>query len=386
MADNLFSNRLLIVDDEPGIGRLIKRVAEEAGFEVAVTDDPRTFAKAARSCRPTVIIMDLKMPGIDGIQLLRDLAADKCAAHVVLASGVDGKILETAQQLGRERGLNMSGMLQKPIRVDALSELLARFKPLGTALLSSNLADAIAADHLFLEYQPKLDCRMGRIAGVEALVRWSHPAHGIIRPDQFIALAEETDIIHRLTDWVLAAAVKQAAVWHADNLTLDVAVNISAKDLEDLDLPERLHQHCRDAAVDPASITLELTETGAMREAVQMMDVLTRLRLKGFQLAIDDFGTGYSSLFQLQTMPFSELKIDRSFIMQMMNNQSCKVIVGIVIDLARKLGLKSIAEGVDGEAAFSSLVEMGCDMAQGFYVSPRSARTVYRSSFASVRG
>jgi len=114
---------------------------------------------------------------------------------------------------------------------------------------------------------------------------------------------------------------------------------------------------------------LELTETGAMREAVQMMDVLTRLRLRGFKLSIDDFGTGYSSLVQLQKMPFSELKIDRSFVMQMMNNNGCKVIVEIVVDLARKLGLKSVAEGVEGEATLSSLVEIGCDMAQGFYVS-----------------
>ncbi len=369
MADDIFSNRLLVVDDEPGIVRLIKRVAEGSGFDVAVTEDSRTFAKAVRSWRPRVIIMDLKMPGTDGIQLLLDLAADKCTAHVVLASGEDGKVLETAQQLGRERGLKMSGMLQKPIRIETLRELLAAFKPVPKTLLSTDLAEAISANHLFLEYQPKLDCRLARITGVEALVRWRHPRLGIILPDQFIALAEETDLIHRLTDWVVAEAAKQAAIWHADNLALEVAVNISAEDIEDLDLPERLDQRCRDAGIDPGSMILELTETGAMREAVQMMDVLTRLRLRGFKLSIDDFGTGYSSLVQLQKMPFSELKIDRSFVMQMMNNSGCKVIVEIVVDLARKLGLKSVAEGVEGEATLSSLVEIGCDMAQGFYVS-----------------
>ncbi len=143
MADDIFSNRLLVVDDEPGIVRLIKRVAEGSGFDVAVTEDPRTFAKAVRSWRPRVIIMDLKMPGTDGIQLLRDLAADKCTAHVVLASGEDGKVLETAQQLGRERGLKMSGMLQKPIRIETLRELLAAFKPVPKTLLSTDLAEAI---------------------------------------------------------------------------------------------------------------------------------------------------------------------------------------------------------------------------------------------------
>ena len=369
MGDDIFGNRLLVVDDEPGIVRLIKRIGEGSGFEVVATEDPRTFQKAARSWHPTLIIMDLKMPGVDGIQLLRDLAADKCAATVVLASGEDSRVLETALQLGQERGLKMRGMLQKPIRVETLRELLATFKPLSRTLLSTELADAIAANHLFLEYQPKLDCRLARITGVEALVRWRHPVRGIIMPDQFIALAEETDVIHQLTDWVIAAAAKQAAVWRADNLIFEVAVNISAKDLEDLELPERLYQRCRDAGIDPVSMILELTETSAMREAVQMMDVLTRLRLKGFKLSIDDFGTGYSSLVQLQRMPFSELKIDRSFVMQMMDNKSCKVIVEIVIDLARRLELKSVAEGVEGEAVLDALIGIGCDMAQGYYLS-----------------
>jgi EAL domain-containing protein (putative c-di-GMP-specific phosphodiesterase class I) len=146
-------------------------------------------------------------------------------------------------------------------------------------------------------------------------------------------------------------------------------VNFSASDLEDLELPERLEQHCRNATIDPSFLTLELTETGAMREAIQLMDVLTRLRLKGFKLSIDDFGTGYSSLVQLQKAPFSEVKVDLSFVMQMMSNPGCRVIVEIIVDLARKLGLKSVAEGVEDAAALRALIDMGCDMAQGYYIS-----------------
>jgi EAL domain-containing protein (putative c-di-GMP-specific phosphodiesterase class I) len=369
MGDDIFSNRLLVVDDDPGIGRLIKRVAEGSGFDVAVRGDPRVLGKTARSWHPAIIIMDLQMPGVDGIELLRDLAADKSSAQVILTSGVDGKVLESALQLGRERGLSMVGMLQKPIRLETLRELLGTVKPIAQSLLATDLAEAIAADQLFLEYQPKLDCRLGRISGVEALVRWRHPSLGIVRPDQFIALAEETDLIHRLTDWVVASAARQAAAWRHENLALGIAVNISTKDLENLDLPERLHRHCEQVAVDPALMTLELTESNAMREPVQMRDVLTRLRLKGFELSIDDFGTGYSSLVQLQRMPFSEIKIDRSFVAQMMDNTGCRVIVEIIIDLARKLGLTSVAEGVEGEAALESLTAMGCDIAQGYYLS-----------------
>jgi EAL domain-containing protein (putative c-di-GMP-specific phosphodiesterase class I)/ActR/RegA family two-component response regulator len=369
MEHDLFGNRLLVVDDEPSIGRLVKRVAESLGFEVVATEDPAVFAKTARLWHPGVLIMDLNIPGTDGIELLRGLAADKCEAHVVLTSGVDSKVLEAAQQLGRERGLNMGKMLPKPVRIETLRELLREFQPVPKTLLAADLADGIATGQLFLEYQPKLDCRLGRITGVEALVRWRHPVRGIVRPDQFIALAEETDLIHLLTDWAFATAAMQAAAWHRDTLGLEVAVNISARDIGDLALPERLHQHCQNAGVAPALMTLELTETGAMREAVQMMDVLTRLRLKGFRLSIDDFGTGYSSLVQLQKMPFSEVKIDLLFVRQMMHNADCRVIVEIIIDLARKLGLKSVAEGVEDAAALNTLIELGCDTAQGYHIS-----------------
>ncbi len=371
MADDLYGDRLLVIDDEPAFGQIVQKVAEASGFEVVVTRDPSVFMHAARQWHPSVIILDLKMPGTDGVQLLRTLAADNCPAHVVLTSGADGKVLESAIQLGRERGLNMSQALPKPMRVESLQERLAAFKQAWKPLLSADLEAALAADQLFLEYQPKLDCRLGRITGAEALVRWRHPTRGIIRPNQFIALAEETGLIHGVTDWVVATAAAQAVRWGADKLGLEVtvAVNFSASDLVDLDLPDRLEQHCRNAGSDPAFLTLELTETGAMREAVQMMDVLTRLRLKGFKLSIDDFGTGYSSLVQLQRMPFSEIKVDLSFVTQMMSNVGCRVIVEIIIDLARKLGLKSVAEGVEGDAALQSLIEMGCDTAQGYYIS-----------------
>src|SRR6266481_3270230 len=292
MADDLFGDRLLVIDDEPAFAQVVKKVAQDCGFEVVVTTDPSVFMNAVRLWHPTVIMLDLKMPNTDGIQLLRALAADNCAAHVVVTSGEHGKVLEAAMQLGRERGLNMRDVLPKPVRAQELRERLAMLKRIPKLRLSADLAHAIAADELFLEYQPKLDCRLGG-----------------------------------LTDRVVAAAAAQTARWHAANLSLEVAVNISARDLEDIELPDRLEQHCRAAGIDPGFMTLELTETSAMREAVQMMDVLTRLRLKGFSLSIDDFGTGYSSLVQLQRMPFSELKIDQSFVMQMPHNRGCRGIV-----------------------------------------------------------
>src|SRR5690349_10647251 len=370
MPDDLFGDRLLMIDDDPAFGRLVKRIAQDAGFEVVVTDNPDSFVKTARLWRPSVIVLDLKMPGTDGIQLLRILAADKCAAHIMLSSGAEGKILESAMQLGRERGLNVAEALPKPIRADTLRERLGGLKRMPKLQLSADLARALSSDQLFLEYQPKLDCRLARITGVEALVRWRHPLHGIIPPDQFIELAEENGLIGRLTNWVVSTAAAQAARWRTESkLALNVAVNISARDVEALDFPDRLERRCLHAGLDPEYMTIELTETSAMREAMQMMDVLTRLRLKGFKLSIDDFGTGYSSLVQLQKMPFSELKIDQSFVMAMARDRSCEAIARIVIDLARNLGLESVAEGVENEQTWGALRAMGCDIAQGYYLS-----------------
>src|SRR5689334_11195366 len=155
MDQDLFSNRLLVVDDEPDLGRLVKRVAEELGFEVVATEDPAVFARIARQWRPAVIILDLNIPGTDGIELLRGLAADKCAAQVLVTSGEDRRVLEAARQLGHDRGLRMGRLLPKPIRVDTLRALLGAFNPVPKTLLEADLAGGIAAGQLFLEYQPK---------------------------------------------------------------------------------------------------------------------------------------------------------------------------------------------------------------------------------------
>lgn len=369
MPNELFGNRLLVIDDDPLFGEVIEKAAKGSGFEVVVTADAAGFAKIVRSFRPTVIILDLHMPGTDGIQVLRTLAADRNRAKLVVSSGADGRILEAAMRLGHDRGLNMCGTLPKPMRIESLREMLASFRQVSKELFAIDLADGISYGQLSLKYQPKLDCGLGQFTGVEALVRWHHPVEGMIPPDEFIPLAEETDLINRITDWVVTTAARQSALWQAENIDLDVAINLSTKDIEDLDLPERLSQHCQEAGIDPSSMTLELTETGAMREAIQMADVLTRLRLKGFRLSIDDFGSGYSSLVQLQRLPFSEIKIDQSFVTPMNWNGNCRTIVKAIIDLAKNLGLKSVAEGVEDQATLDALIAMGCDMAQGYHLS-----------------
>jgi EAL domain-containing protein (putative c-di-GMP-specific phosphodiesterase class I) len=233
--------------------------------------------------------------------------------------------------------------------------------------VSNELAAAIANDQLFLEYQPKLDWRLGRITGAEALVRWNHPTHGIIPPRRFIPPATDSDLVRDLTDWVISQAAAQAASWHAEGIEIDIAVNISAGDLDDSDFPDRMQQHCRTASINPSYLTLELSEVGVMREAQEVSDILTRLRLKGFNLSVDDFGTGSSSHTQLQK--FSEAKIDLSFVTQMMNDPGSGRVVELLIDTAQKLGLRSVAEGVENDEVLNCLLDLGCDKIQGFYIS-----------------
>jgi EAL domain-containing protein (putative c-di-GMP-specific phosphodiesterase class I)/ActR/RegA family two-component response regulator len=385
MSTGAAQPRLLMIDDDLAFCRVIQRVAKSHGVDVITTDNAQNFVRTAQSWGPAMILTDLQMPGTDGIELLRELAGIRCAAEIVLVSGLDLRTLDTALRLGRERGLKMHGVLQKPVSRDALNTLMARLEPIDGSFVARELGQAIVDDQLFIEYQPKICGRRAVIIGVEALVRWRHPGRGIIRPDLFIPLAEETDHIDPLTDWVFSAAVKQAAAWQRQGFSLDVAVNVSARNLRDIRFPDRLAQRCREFGAEPQAVTLELTETSAMRDAVHMMDVLTRLRVKGFKLSIDDFGTGYSSLIQLRKMPFSELKLDLSFVKNMLMDRDCEVIVTAMVDLAHKLGLQSVAEGVENEPIWDALRSMGCDRGQGYYHGrPMSADRIERG-FLVVR-
>ena len=361
-------DRLLVVDDDAGFRNYVRRVGETAGFETLVTGDANAFKAHIRSWNPSVIVMDLNMPEADGIELLRDLVEAKSKARIVIASGVDLKLLETAERLAAERGLVIAGALQKPIRAELLRETLERLREFEKPLIAGALAHAIANDGLFLDFQPKLDCKTGQIFGVEALVRWQHPSRGIIPPEQFLALAEQSGVIHDLTAWVAGAAARQGAAWRQAGMPVEVAINVSARDIADIEFPDTIMAICQTAGLGADAVTLELTEFAAMGDPAQALDVLTRLRLKGFRLSIDNYGTGYSSLAQLRRLPLSELKVDTSFVTQMHRNQDCRVIVEAVIGLAHKLGLAVVAEGVENADNLAALVEMGADAAQGYFI------------------
>ena len=235
--------------------------------------------------------------------------------------------------------------------------------------LAGELRRAIEQEELVVHYQPKAELATGRIVGVEALVRWIHPERGFIPPDAFIPLAERTGLIKPLSRYVLRVAIDQCAAWAAEGLDLHVAVNLTIPDLLDLELPDRIAALLADAGVPADRLELEVTESTILADPFRVRGVIDRLNELGVGFAIDDFGTGYSSLAYLKQLPVQTIKIDRSFVMDMLESESDAAIVRSTIDLARNLGLRVVAEGVETEAMWDALREQGCTLAQGYLIS-----------------
>jgi EAL domain-containing protein (putative c-di-GMP-specific phosphodiesterase class I) len=273
--------------------------------------------------------------------------------------------------------LTVLGALEKPAQAEDLGALLECWVPPGAArravraphtVSAAQVHEAARQSQWLLHYQPKVDLGTGALVGVEALVRWNHPLHGLIFPDAFIGVAEECGAIDALTEWVLGDAAGQLARWLAEGVRMHVAVNVSMDNLASPDFAARAGRIVRSVAVSPADITLEITESRAMSPSPVPLECLVRLRLLRFKLSIDDFGTGHSSLAQLRDVPFTELKIDRGFVHGARSNQIIRPMLEGSIGIAKKLGMVAVAEGVETADDFDFLREIECDVAQGYYI------------------
>ena len=257
----------------------------------------------------------------------------------------------------------------------------------GRLTMMSDLRQAITQNQLSLYYQPKINLKTNRCVGVEALVRWNHPEKGQILPDAFIGDAEKSGAIKSLTQWVLTTAIEQSAVWNKKGYCIDMSVNISARDFQDPDLLKLIEDKISNSTLKPSCLILELTESAVMTDTKKAFDSLSKLDKMGVKLAIDDFGTGYSSLEYLKRLPVDELKIDRSFVIDMATSKNDEAIVRSTVDLAHNLGLSVVAEGVENQHSLDLLKEMGCDAMQGYFTSkPLSASEAseYLSDFPKM--
>lgn len=367
--------KLLVVDDEADYAEFVATVAESMNFDVILTDNPIEFPTLYNS-EMNIIVLDIFMPNIDGIELLRFLSESKSNASIIFISGKDKGVLNSAQEIAVEQGMNVLGVLSKPFLVKQLEDVLTKYvqyTPTRTTAHSqppsaNDILSAIENEELFMVYQPQINIANREVVGVEALIRWKHPSRGFISPAVFIAIAEENNLINELTLFVIKIAIQQQAIWLKSGINLRMSINMSPKNLDDLLLPDKLESFAIEMGASIENIMIEVTETALMADVVRYMDILTRLRMKGFNLSIDDFGTGYSSLQQLVRVPFNELKIDQAFIKNLDTNEECRTIAEISILLAHKLGMKVVAEGIETEAVWEILHELGCDEAQGYWM------------------
>ena len=374
---------IYIIDDEVAIAELISLHIQSMSLASHVyTSGQDFFYNNDHIDHHSILILDLKMPGMDGIEVIRLLAEKKMSPALILMSGYDTAVLHSAEQLAQAHNLNVIGSLVKPVNCEKLQQFVAKniadksenraVEPSIVNAYEPDLEDivmALQSQQLVLHFQPQINIKSQEVIGAEALVRWQHPEYGLIYPDRFIPIVENNGLMDQLTTQVINLAIQQIGNLLKDHCIIPISVNVSAENISSLSLPEYLTEVLRNNQLDPTMLILEITETALMGELVTSLDILTRLRMKGFDLSIDDFGTGYSSLSHLHRIPFTELKIDQSFIKNMERDEVSRAIAKTCILLGHELGMSVVAEGVETKGILDELLKLGCDNAQGYHIA-----------------
>ena len=326
---------------------------------------------------PDLLLIDLEMPGMDGVQLIQALAERQIHVPFIVASSRESALLESVEVMARALDLQVLATLRKPWLVADLRQAMQHWcRPTDTArardatpvVEPSCLARAIAQGELSVHFQPKVDMRTGIPRGMEALARWRHPELGWVPPDQFVPLAERSGQIHALTLAITELALAQAAKWNHGGMPLSMAINLSPLLLDRSTLVHEFETLVHRHGLQPAQVVLELTESSLATCLGTALALLARLRLHGFGLSLDDFGTGFSSLLQLARVPFTELKVDRSFVHGASQRRHLRVMLESALDMARRLDVVSVAEGVETLEDWRLLQQLGCDLGQGWLI------------------
>lgn len=373
--------KILILDDDTFMLKLLTRMLAKLGYSSVATCDNGSDALRKidqMDTRPELILLDLNMPDMDGIEFVRYLVDRNYRGKLILVSGEDERMLRTAEKLVQAHKIPMLGYLHKPVDPGKLSEILQKWAvsmsaapiPVSKTYNAEDIRSAITNQELVNYYQPKVSVVSGDVIGVETLVRWRHPQDGIVSPVQFIHIAEDNNLIDDLTCLVLTQAIVQAGKWHQEGQTLRVSINVTMDNLASLDFQDMVVNLVNENNLPPQKIVIEITESQVMgADARVPLEILTRLRLKRFHLSIDDFGTGHSSLSQLRDIPFNELKIDQGFVHRAWEDDTLRAIYDASLAMGKQLGMDIVAEGVEDRNDWELLRQTGCDMAQGNFIS-----------------
>jgi EAL domain-containing protein (putative c-di-GMP-specific phosphodiesterase class I) len=335
-----------------------------------------------------LVLTDLDMPGMDGLQLIRHLTERQLTEHLVVTSARDPRLLEVVESMGSDNTqMHLLGTVAKPLALGELLPLLQKIGQGGAGAHAPGHAPADLAEieqgiaqRQFLPYfQPKISIKTGALKGVEALARWQHPQRGMVAPLDFIPAIEGTALMEPFTLLIVEDALRQLVGWHAAGLDkMTLSLNLSADNMASDSFIESLDRLVHAFRLAPEALIWEVTETTIMSNLSQALSNLGRLRLKGFGLAMDDYGVGYSTMQQLARCPFTELKIDRVFVDGAAQRASRRVMLESAIDVGRRLDVTTVAEGVESEADWQLLRELGCDLAQGYLVAkPMAASELF---------
>jgi EAL domain-containing protein (putative c-di-GMP-specific phosphodiesterase class I)/ActR/RegA family two-component response regulator len=370
---------LIVVEDHDFQRKVAMSFLSQLGVTqvLEAADGTEALAKIRDASWPVdVALCDLDMPGMDGVQFIRHLAEDQLVTSIILISGLESQLIASVESMARAHGLTVLGTIEKPITAQKIYNLLSKYRPgslprrvVPTLVEAPDLRRGLEENEFVAYYQPKIDFRTLKLAGVEALVRWRHREKGMLQPSAFIEVAEKNGLIEDLTTRMLETGVAQLKSWRDSGLATSVAVNLSLAYLGDTGRADAIHMLVSKYGLAPADVTLEVTESLVATNLANVLENLARLRMRGFGISIDDYGTGFSSMQQLSRIPFTELKIDQSFVTGATNRPSLRVILESSLQLASKLGLKSVAEGIEKDEEWALLKALNCDVAQGYFIA-----------------
>jgi EAL domain-containing protein (putative c-di-GMP-specific phosphodiesterase class I)/CheY-like chemotaxis protein len=373
---------LVVEDHEFQRGMLLKMLTRLGATQVSMAADGYAALEIVMSPGASIdiTISDLDMPGMDGLEFMRHVGQARIAVSIILASALEGVLLDSVETMTRAYGVKILGVIQKPITPEKLAALIKlhlpaqanpkRTQPDSLSFTIEEIVQGIRDDEFEPFFQPKVELASGRIKGAEALARWRHPQNGIVAPYAFVGPLEDHNQIDSLTWLILSKSVDFCCDWRTQSgLDVSVSVNLSAKSLTDVSLADRVTDLVKGRKLDCRNIILEVTESAATTDIGHSLETLSRLRMKGFGLSIDDYGTGYSSLQQLARIAFTEIKLDQSFIKSAATQRVARIILESTIEMAKKLGIVTVAEGVETEQDWDLLRELGCDLAQGYLIA-----------------
>jgi EAL domain-containing protein (putative c-di-GMP-specific phosphodiesterase class I)/ActR/RegA family two-component response regulator len=367
----------LLVDDDPVFRALAEDLVLDCGVANVETAESGldALSKLAAGLKPDILICDLNMPAHDGVSLIRSLAERRFAGKVVIISGEAHAVIDTVAKLAKMQSLNIIGTIRKPLTLEALGDVLARgapaapkkqvYAPAQPVLLD----EAIDGGALHPFFQAKVSMSTGQITGAEALARIAVNTTEFANPVPYIEMAERNNRIDDLT-FVLTRIVSiHAKSFFVDGQPMPVSINISPLSLTNLAFPDMMANAVGGVGVSPSQVTLEVTETRLLDYKPEVLDIFARLRIKGFGLSIDDFGTGASNIDRLQMYPFNELKIDQSFTRNALTDSFARTSVEMSVRLAKEMGLKVVAEGIETAEMWSFLADLGIDEGQGYLMA-----------------